>query len=230
MNRLPSVRGDLGVTRLESELIVFDPVSAKAHCLNSLGARLFTACQEGTPLEQLREELSEDEIEAALAELENLGFLVEDSQSVGRRQFLEKVGVGLASVVVASVAAPKPAAAASCVRCRLDTVTKFPCDCATCGQPCSFSAAVSCTDPASGPCLGGGAICCFEYLRSGAAPPPGEPLCFNENLGDYGCRPVAATFSTNCSTARNIVADGLLYYCCCCSTNGPLNRNCPTFC
>ncbi|MBT9585593.1 PqqD family protein [bacterium] len=226
MNRLPAIRSDLGVTLLESELIVFDPVSSKAHCLNSVGARMFVACQAGTSVEDVRGELSSEEIDAALAELEGMGFLVEDSQSLGRRRFLERVGVGLASVVVASVAAPKPAAAASCVRCRLDTVTKFPCSCATCGQPCSIAAAVSCADPVSGPCLGGGSICCFEYLKSGAAPPVGEPACFNENLGDYGCRPVAPTFSSNCETARGLVANFQLYYCCCCSINGPLNRNC----
>jgi len=226
MKAFPAVRNDLGVTQLESELIVFDPVSSKAHCLNSVGARVFMACQSETSIEEMASQFSSEQIEAALAELDELGFFIEDSASLGRRQFLERVGVGLATVVVASVAAPKPAAAASCVRCRLDTVTKFPCDCATCGQPCSIAAAVSCTDPASGPCLGGGSICCFEYLKSGAAPPGGEPQCFNENLGDYGCRPVAPVFSQNCETARGLVADFQLYYCCCCSINGPGNRNC----
>jgi len=226
MQQLPLLRNDLNVNEIDSELIVFDPLTSNAHCLNTLGARVFLACRANSDGAELRQQFSEDEIEATLKELDTLGFFATTSEGMGRRKFLERVGIGVASVVVASVAAPRPAAAASCVRCRLDAVTKHPCECATCGQPCSIAASPDCVSPTSGPCLGGGSICCFEYLKSGSAPPNGEPVCFNENLGDYGCRPVASTFSFSCSDARNLVADFALYYCCCCSVNGPLNRNC----
>ena len=236
--KLPKIRTGLNVTELGSELIVFDSATSNAHCLDKVGGAVFLACRDGDSLESLEEKLgadySEEAIQIALAQLEELSLLENSSEGVTRRQALEAMGVAVLGVVVASVAAPSPVAAQSCVRCRLDPVTKLPCDCSTCGQPCSLATS---SDPCGtgrvkGPCSPiENSVCCFEYIRSGATPPAGQPQCFNERLGDYGCRDVADGFSfkLNCMDAR-VSSPTNRYYCCCCSPTGPLNRNCPTFC
>lgn len=73
---------------LDDELVVFNPVSWETHLLNPAGAQLFEALLEGTlSLRELRVELEalrsgqdepirEEQIEALLAELEDLGLVM----------------------------------------------------------------------------------------------------------------------------------------------------------
>lgn len=239
---LPQIRSGLNVTELGNELIVFDSTTSNAHCLDKIGGAVFLACRDGESIETLEQKLgteySEETVQVALAQLEELSLLEESSGGVDRRKFLTVVGAGVAGVVVASVAAPSPVAAQSCHKCRLDPSTKIPCDCSTCGQSCSLANndpvnGTACNSKPKGACeaVPGLFVCCFEYIRTAANPPAGEPNCFFEGFGDYGCRPVndGTSFQTNCTNARASAATAL-YYCCCCSTNAPANRNCNSFC
>ena len=220
MSQLPRLREDLGITPLEGEVIVFDPSTTQAHCFNALGAKVFLACQQGLSFEQLEAECTPSEVEGVLAEFSNLGLLKpeatesEDSGDVSRRRFLEAVGAGVASVVVASVAAPRPAAAASCVNCRRVALFGSPCECSTCGLQCA-SGATNCSGPGSGPCAVGSPVCCFEYRRNPVNDAAANP-CLTEGTGVYDCR-IQPNFAVDCNTARNLVAANQNYYCCSCS-------------
>lgn len=232
-NKLPLVKSGLSVTELGSELIVFDSATSSAHCLDKVGGMVFLACRDAEGYDSLEQRLgldfSRDIVQSALGQLEELGLLERQSDGVGRRQFLSALGVGAAGIVVASVAAPAPVAAQSCDRCRLDPMG-VPCDCSTCGQPCSIktvSAGTPCSERTKGPCGSATAKCNFEYQRVDGAEffEPGKPSCFLEGTGDYRCR-TNTPYSFDCTTARALVPDGDTYYCCCCDPAGDPTRNC----
>ncbi len=229
---LPKVRNGLSVTDLGNELIVFDTATSNAHCLDKVGSVVFLACRDGENIDSLEQKLGADysaeSVEIALAQLEELSLLEKSPEGVTRRQALETMGVAALGVVVASVAAPTPAAAQSCDTCRTHfSGGRFvPCDCSGCGQPCSDKNAtgLDCAPSNSdkGPCSPT-FVCAFEFVFRSAS----TTGCVQDNGLGYACRNVDGFFyDANCATARAALlaangnnpnaANGKPYYCCSC--------------
>lgn len=223
MQKLPKLVRGLSITEVAGETIVYDGSTAKAHCLDARGGRVLAACRDGVSRQELVDELgSADVVEAVLSELQILGLL-DGEAGIGRRRILAAAGAGVASVLVASVAAPTPAAAATVQNCQLD-MSNRPCNCDRCGMTCSGtqggpSSTVTCgtTTVTSGP-EAAGRLCSFEYDTINTSLDPVNNPCLGQGSGDYGCRPVTlgVNFSYECNAARTLVGNGL-YYCCHCS-------------
>jgi hypothetical protein len=131
----PRARVEGLVTRqLESgETVVYDRSRDRVHCLNRTAALVWQHCNGTNTLRELGEMLQRETglpsddavVDLALGELRKAKLLDEaperlgDAPTVTRRQALERIGYGAAIAamlpVVASLVAPKPAAAASCL-------------------------------------------------------------------------------------------------------------------
>lgn len=232
---LPNAVQHATVTPLGDELLVYDAKTQQAHCLNKLGMEVFQACQRGSSREDalvhlasLQLETPEAALEETLALLAEKGLVeVQGSKSFDRRRFLAAAGAAAALPVVASVLAPHPTQAVSCVDCEVNASLQ-PISCATCGNNC----------PATG--CGSTSRCCFEY-RVNSNNPEGAGACSGstggtggqEGIGIYSCRaiPAGSFFNTDCDTARAqtiadagglVAANTRLYYCCRCPGNNPL--------
>lgn len=114
---------------VESELIVYDSATAKAHCLNATAARVWQACDGRTSVAgiagvmsaEMQANVGEHTVWQALAQLEKADLLQEPvvppelAQQLARREAVRTLA--FASVVavplVASIVAPTPAQAAS---------------------------------------------------------------------------------------------------------------------
>jgi hypothetical protein len=234
---LPKIVSHAVVTEVANELLVYDAKTQTAHCLGEIGLIVFKSCQQNSTREEAIDalralSLSEPEavLEETLSLLTEKNLLV-DSESKGfdRRRFLAAAGVAVALPVVASVLAPLPSQAVSCVDCQVDG-TLQPLSCATCGNNC----------PAGG--CAGTSRCCFEY-RINSNNPIGAGACNGtsggaggqEGIGIYSCRavPGGSVFSNLCDTARDLTitnnfggslaaANTALYYCCRCPGSNPI--------
>jgi DNA-binding transcriptional ArsR family regulator len=141
----------LVVEALDDEVLVYDRVNARAHCLSGTAAAVWRACDGETGTEELaaRLDLDPDTVSHALAELESNGLLEGLALSNGhtRREFsmgAVKAGAAIgAAPMIYSILAPTPAAAAtpstsqclfysakSCSGC------KFICGCCCCCEGC----------------------------------------------------------------------------------------------
>lgn len=231
---LPKIVSHAVVTEVANELLVYDAKTQTAHCLGEIGLIVFKSCQQSSTRQEALaalQALSLADAEAVLEETLSLlaeKSLLENSDSKGfdRRRFLAAAGVAVALPVVASVLAPLPSQAVSCVDCQVDGALQ-PLSCATCGNNC----------PAAG--CGGTSRCCFEY-RIISANPVGAGACRGasggaggqEGIGIYSCRavPGGSVFNNLCDTARDLTitnyfggnlaaANTALYYCCRCPGN-----------
>jgi hypothetical protein len=131
---------DLLIERLDDELLVYDQRTDIAHALDPSAVKLWEACNGERSIEELASltGLSRDDVRDGLEVFEARELLVtpDTEESISRRAV---VGRGLAAagalgfggVVVHSVAAPTPAAAASC------TATGQPCNLDNPGACCS---------------------------------------------------------------------------------------------
>jgi hypothetical protein len=120
-------RDDVVLRELPGELVVYDRQTHRAHCLNDTAARVFRAADGTRSVAQLAAELeprlTPDEREMlvglALRELFAAGLLVTaaDDDPGSRRELLRHAAVaaGFLLPAVASVLAPAPADAASCL-------------------------------------------------------------------------------------------------------------------
>jgi hypothetical protein len=130
--RLPRARRDVVTQELPDELLVYDTVRHKAHCLNRAAALVWKHCDGKTTIAQMGALLEEaglppgvEVIELALNELERAHLLAErmslpgSIQSRSRRALLKKAGLiagaALAIPLVQSIVAPTVAQAASCL-------------------------------------------------------------------------------------------------------------------
>jgi hypothetical protein len=122
---------DMVVEELEHEVLVYDPKSKRAHCLDAVAARVWRAADGSSDVEALanRLDLSVELVEQAVAELEScelletFGLDIVDSNGNGngngltRREMTirsAKVGTAVAAApLVYSILAPTPAAAAT---------------------------------------------------------------------------------------------------------------------
>ena len=224
--KLPALKSGLVVTELASELLVYDGTSGKAHCLSKVGMLIYRACEAGLDRQGTLEQLRLDGIadpEAVLQEtlkqlsqenlVESSGDSSETAPSFDRRRFLEAAGALAALPVIASVLAPQPLQALSCVTC--DAPGGVPADCTNCGKICVSTVGQTCT---------GTRICSFEYVLNTVPNPRGNPsancspldgfqgLAFDTG-GNYACRlglvvgsySFANTFFTDCRTSRRAV-------------------------
>jgi len=148
----PRVRSGLLVRRVGDEVVVYDPVSHTAHCLNHTAALVFAAADGTRTVAAIATGLHRDtgvETSAALARLalERLaeaGLLDEglpsQEPSLSRRRTMGQLAVGVAALVplVLSLAVPTPAeAAATCI-------PASSCDGANFGNPCYVLSQAEC--------------------------------------------------------------------------------------
>jgi hypothetical protein len=137
----PTRRKGAFVRDLGTELLVIDPESKKAHCLNETAGKIWMLCNGDNTVLEVATFLSQEfsrKVDAkvvwmALAQLHKAKLLVslpsfsEQLFSASRREMLRKTGMSVALVLplVLSIVIPSPAAAASCrgpgVGCMLDS-------------------------------------------------------------------------------------------------------------
>lgn len=117
---MPKAVTDLLVTAVGEELLLYTQEHNEAICLNSTAALVFQACDGETARETVAERLAPGEagealLDIALGDLAARGLIPQQKQSgMSRRHFLHKWGtVAAALPLVAAVATPLPAAAAS---------------------------------------------------------------------------------------------------------------------
>lgn len=117
---VPARRDDLIVQKLGEEVIVYDRVSHQAHSLNRTASVVFEKLDGKRPLESVAKDLGKalgrppqkELVDATVNELASAGLL-RPGASLPRRSVLRGLAAGLLPVV-ASLAVPPAAAAASC--------------------------------------------------------------------------------------------------------------------
>ncbi len=222
---LPRVQDGVTTVQVGKELLVYCGSDKTAHCLSSVGITVFQACEKSESLESLVEALRisgveepETVVEESLAQLVEKNILsTETTVKFSKRRFLQAAGAAVALPIIASVIAPRPSAAASCV----GTCGVFPGSCANCGRLCD--AALVCAVLTQ--------LCCFEYTldtTQGAMGTGCKPnltgTANGEQSGVFTCRNTAPRiFMTDCAAARDATlgagfGTGQLYYCCTCPT------------
>jgi hypothetical protein len=130
---MPHARTDqLVVSDVDDEVLVYDLVRDRAHCLNRTTALVWRHCDGQTPVAALAARLQGElgapvEVEVvwlALRQLDRAHLLRErltlpEDITLSRQELLRKVGVGGIGLVVlpavASILAPAAAAASSCI-------------------------------------------------------------------------------------------------------------------
>lgn len=153
--RKPLARSeDLIVQEVEDEVLVYDVIYARAHCLSADAARVWQACDGETTLEALEEKLAlpAEVVANALAELETKELLdagpVLNGNGSTRREFsvrAAKMGtMAAAAPMIYSILAPTPAAAATPTEAQCNYYSGKSCDacahicgCCCCCQGCS---------------------------------------------------------------------------------------------
>lgn len=134
-NRTPQfmpMRKDLLVRELNSEVILYDRRTRKAHCLNPTAAAVWRLCDGRKSVEEIARALEKDSaapvdegvVWLAVHEFNKSGLLqnevaptVERNQ-LSRRELVSRIGAGvaLALPIATSIVVPTPAAAVSPVR------------------------------------------------------------------------------------------------------------------
>lgn len=130
-NRPTARRTDLVERELDGELLIYDMLTAKAHCLNQTSALVYRLCDGNRSVSDIKESISrelkspvpEDVIWLALDQLRRENLLADSNKIAGglkgltRREVIKKIG--LASVIalplITSIVAPQAATAASCI-------------------------------------------------------------------------------------------------------------------
>ena len=140
----------LVVEEIADEVLVYDQRSDQAHCLSSVAARAWRACDGRRTVGELSDDLAFDQqiVRQALEELDDCGLLDGRPRAgLTRREAtsrLAKVGAAAASApLIYSIAAPAPAVAATgfCAGCGNSNAGPFNNEgcfsggCAACGDP-----------------------------------------------------------------------------------------------
>ncbi len=118
---LPRLKVCLIANRLGDELVVFNPETNRAHCLNGVAVSVWDACEKHLECIDAEQELhrrgDEDPgstIESVLAQFDELGLIdrqAEAPDSIGRRALVKALVVGAITTIVV----PTPAMAQSCI-------------------------------------------------------------------------------------------------------------------
>ena len=133
-NGYPEARSDVLLTEaVGDELVIFDTETNEAHALKPLAAAVFTAADGLTPVAALAGvvstrvgyEVGAREVDAALAELDEVGLLVGAPafHDISRRRLLQVGGAAAAGVLVSS--AVVPALAAASTPCAISQLSQF---------------------------------------------------------------------------------------------------------
>lgn len=145
----PRARADVIARPIGDEVVVYDPVTHAAHCLNRTAALVFRAADGRTNVrglaarlgEELGAEAPDDVVWATLERLAEASLLEgplesRPTEALRRRAVMRAVGLGVAALpIVASLVVPTPAEAAN------TCIPAAACTPATFGQPCQFVAA-----------------------------------------------------------------------------------------
>jgi hypothetical protein len=145
----PAQASHLVIQQLDEELLIYDTVRNKAHCLNSSMREVWERCDGHSSFLDIVKSLSKkngkawnaDIVRLALKQLvnkrllENHPLVTADWKHVSRRHVMKKIGVGalVALPVIASVAIPTPAEAASCLGLLQPCTTNAQCCSGNCG-------------------------------------------------------------------------------------------------
>ena len=123
-NLMPKAKTErLIVTQIDGETLVYDRVRDAASCLNALAGKVWWQCDGETSVAGIAAALGEDEraVWLALHQLtkaqlltEAIAFPPDMSAAKSRREVGGRLGLG-AAALVASIVAPMPAQAASCL-------------------------------------------------------------------------------------------------------------------
>jgi hypothetical protein len=123
-NSMPKAKTERMIVReIDGETLVYDQSCDAASCLNEFAARVWRECDGETSVAEIAAALGEDEpaVWLALHQLtkaqlltEAIAFPRDMSAAKTRREIGGRLGLG-AAALVASIVAPMPAQAASCV-------------------------------------------------------------------------------------------------------------------
>ena len=228
-NSLPKARTEaLLVEQVNAETVVYDLDSKDVHCLSPLAAAVYEYCDGHTAVsriaelaqERLGEPVTEDEVSAALSQLDERSLLETPplilQQGISRRDLAKKsakYGAAVASVpLIASIVAPTAMAQGSLI----------PIGCTGCG---GAGANQQCAPEGSGGNPNSAGHCCQTVPGHSC----NEGCCVGEN---NSCQFDAATGS--CSTTLAVEANcaGVVCppgseKCCCCNTPTPGCPACP---
>ncbi|MCA9793918.1 MAG: hypothetical protein KC910_19045 [Candidatus Eremiobacteraeota bacterium] len=180
--RLPPLKPGLMVSEVGDELLVYDSGGTRAFSLNPAAAAVFNLCRQGANEDEALAALglSFGEVNQALLEagLYQLGQRELLSAPVAKPESSRRLALKAAALwpLLASVAAPVPATAASC------SIGEFLCGGACCPPGSACCSNVCCGTPGS-TCCGG--ACCF----------PGFTCC-----GTTCCTPGFPCCGTTCCT------------------------------
>lgn len=108
---MPQIRGDLVIQQVQDETLVYDPETRQTHLLDPAASFIFARCSPALSLIEVALDVGEETVRAGLRVLASKQLL---ASSTGRRDFLGKLVKGAAVPAILTVAAPNPAAAASC--------------------------------------------------------------------------------------------------------------------
>ena len=127
---MPAARkGGLTITGLDDEILVYDPETMRASCLNSFAAEVLALCDGQRSAPEIARDLPFDDVDErvvwlALADLEKAQLLQDRSSfasnvhvPTNRRTFMKQLGLGsaVAMPIVAGIVLPTPAQAATCI-------------------------------------------------------------------------------------------------------------------
>ena len=123
-------KGGLTVTALDDEILVYDPETMRASCLNSFAAEVLALCDGQRSAPEIARDLPFDDVDErvvwlALEDLEKAQLLRDGSPfasnayaRTNRRAFMKQLGLGSAAAVpiVAGISLPTAAQAATCLQ------------------------------------------------------------------------------------------------------------------
>jgi len=124
-------RNDLVIREVGDEVLVYDLLEHRVHCLNQHAAEVWRRCDGGTSIAEIARlmhgssgvQASEDLVSSALDQLKMVHLLVEETSArepgsdVSRRDAITRIALGAAVVtlpLVTSILAPTAADALSC--------------------------------------------------------------------------------------------------------------------
>jgi hypothetical protein len=122
-------RKDMIMRQLKDELVLYDPDTKRAFCLNRVASEVWALCDGKTTVEEIIDhfqkidepEMDRKVIYLSLRKLQRCGLLTNSSQAIepltfrSRRALIKKLGIAAAMAlpVVTSIIVPTPAEAAS---------------------------------------------------------------------------------------------------------------------
>jgi Coenzyme PQQ synthesis protein D (PqqD) len=191
--------------RVGDEVVVFDPRSNVAHCLNPTAYRILTLCDGTKSPSEISLHFQDipfgsalELVELTLSKLSQKKLLQSSSATpklISRRQILQWKAAALLPVIT-SVLMSAPASAMSCIdknTCKSST--------SNCGQVCKDNGSNKKCER----------ICAWELTKDKKG-----DNCSEDKLGKFDCDKADQPFAVNCNTARALVANGGKYYCCVC--------------